>query len=106
MSNHCTVCEGLGTHADWCSAQAPAEPTRVMMYEKFDDPVSVREILHKVLDQLLDEMVARREVTGMVNVTTMDTQGGTVMPLFLALDLDPAGPCGDPSCPACSPSPE
>lgn len=63
-------------------------PDRIVM-RSFDQPVSVRQLLHSSLDRLFDYMIAQRELAGVVAITPMDVpefDGGSIV---LALDFAP-----------------
>lgn len=69
-----------------------------LVLHHYDTPVSVRDMLHGVLDRLLDAMIERKETWGGASVTVLEATGATEelfggRTLMLALDLDPTAEC-------------
>ena len=76
------------------------EHTNPLVVRHYDTPVSVREMLHGLMDRLLDSLIERQETMGAASITVLGAEG-VVNELFggktlmLALDLDPH------ECPGC-----
>lgn len=67
----------------------PQLPKEHVVMRHFDEPVSVRQLLHSALDRLFDYMIAANEGAGVVAITPLDVpefDGGSIV---LALDLMP-----------------
>ena len=64
-----------------------------VVLRKFDEPVTIRELLHSSLDRLLDYMGAHGEPQGVVSVTNLDEVGAdnpfAGHTVVLAIDMDP-----------------
>ncbi len=74
------------------------ENTNPLVLRHFEDPVSVRELLHSTLDRLLDTLITNQETIGAASVTVLGATGATNdvfggKTIFIALDLDPQNEC-------------
>jgi len=72
-----------------------------LVLRHFEQPVSVREMLHNTMDSLLDELIRNHETMGAASVTVMSAEGITNelfggKTMLIALDLDPQ------DCPGCA----
>ena len=75
-------------HDDMDGGVPQGQPDRIIM-RSFNEPISVRQLLHSSLDRLFDYMIAQRELAGVVAITPMDVpefDGGSIV---LALDFAP-----------------
>lgn len=78
-----------------------------LVIRHYENPVSVRDMLHGTLDRLLDTLIASHETMGAASVTVLSAEGITEeifggKTMMIALDLDPqpgecdCGYCGGP----------
>ena len=66
----------------------PNHKTKVKV-RHFDQPVSIRDLLHSTLDRLLNELLINQQPQGVVSVTCLDPEGEFAgRTVLLALDLD------------------
>ena len=76
-------------HDDQPGGVPQQPPIDRLVMRSFDEPVTVRQLLHSSLDRLFDYMIQQRELAGVVAITPMDVpefEGGSIV---LALDFAP-----------------
>lgn len=76
-------------HDDQPGGVPQGPQTERVIMRSFDNPVTIRELLHSSLDRLFDFMMAQRELAGVVAITPLDVPELNGNSIVLAIDFAP-----------------